>query len=71
MPEHKHIYVYGGVKYLIGDLLMGSDAHQVEYYDWYYCSGCLIEKYKKLSTGARNSYQPILFNATPMNETSS
>lgn len=64
-PPCLHEYVYGGVKFRIGHKLMGSAARAVFYYDWFYCSKCLEDKFRRLSYKT-NTYEDIRNNATPL-----
>lgn len=66
MDSCKHKYVYGGVKYQVQDYKNpGSGSSPVYYYDFYYCEKCLHKKLDKLDV-VRTSYDPILFEATPV-----
>lgn len=62
----EHDFVYDGVKYEVQDWkLPGSGAQPVHYFDAFHCRHCLKRNYQELSSKT-NSYQKILFNATPM-----
>lgn len=65
-----HKFVYGGVKYEVHDWkVAGSGAHEVSYYDWFYCEKCLENRYEDLGISA-TSYDKIMFNATPKKKVS-
>lgn len=63
----EHAWNYGGVRYRVGRQLAGSSAHEVEYFDCYYCSKCLARNYSKLEL-THDSYQRTRHAATPMPE---
>lgn len=62
-----HSWTYGGVRYRIGDRISGSSAHEINYFEAYYCQRCCERKFVKLEV-THDSYHAIRFGATPMPE---
>lgn len=64
-PECEHSFTYGGVKYEVQNWTNpGSGSRPVYYFDWFYCTKCLTNRYDQLAYQG-NSYDKLHFNATP------
>ncbi len=64
--ECKHEYRYGGVVYEDGELILGSFVKRRYYHDWFYCTHCLKDTYKR-KPGWDDSHA-IYYDATPMRD---
>jgi len=61
----EHDYVHSGVVYEMSDWPMaGTSAHEISYFDAYFCRKCLDRVYHELPT-RHNSYQKVRFGARP------
>lgn len=60
----KHEWKFQGMVYAVGRQLSGSGAHEMVYYDRYYCSKCLdvTDKNKRV---VGSTYEKPLPNAMP------
>ena len=63
--EHK--FVYGGVRYKDEGQAPGSGAHIFSYWEYYFCEKCMKVQLFELP-GRTNSYQPIMYDASPLRE---
>lgn len=67
MSDCEHNWQYAGVRYRIGHQLPGSSAHEVRYFECYFCSRCREREYTKLEL-VHDSYQRVRHQATPIEE---
>lgn len=66
--KNSHNYLYLGVRYMLSQYpLSGTGAHELSYYDYYFCPNCLKKHIEKLKI-VSNSYSKPLFDATPLPE---
>jgi hypothetical protein len=62
----QHNWVYGGLKWHnTGNRIAGRSAEEIDYYDWFYCSGCLQNRYRKLDIVMTN-FDKVIEGASPM-----
>jgi hypothetical protein len=63
--EHVHTWAFGGLRYEDGQSpLPGTGACPRLYFDWFYCSGCLANRYAN-QRAIGNTYSAPLSGALP------